>query len=145
MDAEFWITVLSSGVVAAISSTIIGAIFNLYRLKRESEAGFVQARAELYSYLFFWLRIWLTRDIDMPLSWEDFTTVDKYLSMKLHLISSDIQKEWLELHGLVTDRKFEDAVNTAKELVELIKSEFNDNIIPKYEKYVGTNIQKLAN
>jgi hypothetical protein len=145
MDAEFWIIVLSSGVVAAISSTIIGAIFNLYKLKRESEAGFVQARAELYSYLFFWLRIWLTRDIDMPLSWEDFTTVDKYLSMKLHLISSDIQKEWLELHGLVTDRKFEDAVNTAKELVELIKSEFNDNIIPKYEKYVGTNIQKLAN
>jgi hypothetical protein len=116
----------------------------LYRLKRESEAGFVQARAELYSYLFFWLRIWLTRDIDITPSWEDFTIVDKYLSMKLHLINSDIQKEWLELHGKVTDRKFEDAVNTAKELVELIKSEFNDNIVPKYEKYVGKNIQKLA-
>ena len=148
MDAEFWIIVLSSGVVAAISSTIIGAIVNLYsnlyRLKRESEAGFVQARAGLYSNLFFYLRTWLNRDIDIPQSWEDFTIVDKELSMKLHLISSDIQKEWLELHGLITDRKFEDAVNTEIELVELIKSEFNDIIIPKYEKYVGKNIQKLA-
>lgn len=144
MDAVFWITVLSSGVVAAVSSTIIGAIFNLYRLKREGEAGFVQARGELYSHLFFWLRIWLKRDIDIPISWEDFTTVDKYLSMKLHLIKSDIQKAWLELHGQVTDEKFEDAVNTAIELVELIKKEFNDDIIPKYEKYVGKNIQQLA-
>lgn len=64
--------------------------------------------------------------------------------MKLHLINSNIQKEWLELHGLVTDRKFEAAVNTAKELVELVKTEFNDDIIPKYEKYVGKNIQQLA-
>ena len=148
MDAEFWITVLASGVVAVVSSAIISAIVNLYaikyKFKRESEAGFVNARAELHAYLFFWLRIWLARDIDIPISWEDFTTVDKYLSMKLHLINSDIQKEWLELHGKVTDRKFEDAVNTAKELVELIKNEFNDNIIPKYEKYVGKNIQKLA-
>lgn len=145
---EFWLTVLSSGIVAAIFSTIIGAILNLYsisyRLKRESEAGFVKARAELYSYLFFWLRTWLHRDIDNYLSWEDFTTVDKYLSKKLYLISFDIQKEWLELHGLVTEKKHVDVVEKGQLLVNLIESDFNENIIPKYEKYVGKNIQKLA-
>ena len=144
MNTEFWITVLSSGVVAAVSSTIIGAFFNLYRLKRESEAGFVQARAELYSYLFFWLRIWLTRDIDIEPSWEDFTEVDKCLSMKLHLVNSEIQKVWLELHGKIVEREFEDAVNLVKELVDFVKDEFNEEIIPKYEKYVGKNIQKLV-
>ena len=60
MCAEFWITVLSSGVVAAVFSAIISLLTNLYAIKykskRESEAGFVQARVELYSYLFFWLR-----------------------------------------------------------------------------------------
>lgn len=145
---EFWLTVLSSGIVAAFFSTIIGAIFNLYsisyRLKRESEVGFVEARAELYSYLFFWLRIWLYRDIDNTLSWADFTTVDKYLSKKLYLISSDIQKEWLELHSLVTEKKDVDAVEKGMKLVKLIESDFNENIIPKYEKYVRKNIQKLA-
>ena len=115
-----------------------------YRLKRESEAGFVEARAELYSYLFFWLRIWLYRDIDNTLSWADFTTVDKYLSKKLYLISSDIQKEWLELHSLVTEKKDVDAVEKGIKLVKLIESDFNENIIPKYEKYVRKNIQKLA-
>jgi hypothetical protein len=113
-------------------------------LKRESEAGFVEARAELYSYLFFWLRIWLYRDIDNTLSWADFTTVDKYLSKKLYLISSDIQKEWLELHSLVTEKKDVDAVEKGIKLVKLIESDFNENIIPKYEKYVRKNIQKLA-
>lgn len=144
MDTEFWVIILSSGVVAAISSAIISAYFNLYRLKRENEAGFVQARAELYSYLFFWLRIWLTRDIDITPSWKDFVNVDNYLSLRLHLVNSEIQKEWLELHGEVVDKKFTNAVDITAELVDLVRDEFNEKIIPKYEKYVGKNIQKLA-
>ena len=144
MDADFWVTVLASGVVAAVSSTIIGAIFNLYKFKRESEAGFVQARAELYSYLFFWLRIWLAQGIEQPIHLEDFIPVDKFLSLRLHLVNSEIQKEWLTLHDEVVAETFEDAVDTALKLVELIKKEFNEDIIPKYEKYVGKNIQKLA-
>jgi hypothetical protein len=145
---EFWLTVLSSGIVAAIFSTIFGGVFSLYivwyKSKRESEAGIFKARAELYSYLLFWLRTWLNRDIDNYLSWEDFTTVDKYLSKKLYLISLDIQKEWLELHGLVTEKKHVDAVEKGQKLVHMIESDFNQNIIPKYEKYVGKNIQKLT-
>lgn len=149
MSAEIWDIALLSGLVAALSSVIIGAIFNLYAIKykskRKDEAGFVNAKAELYSYLFFWLKTWLYSDIDVPISWEDFNAVDKSLSTKLHLVSPNIQKEWLELHGLVTDHQFEDAVNTAKKLVELIRKDFNDNIIPNYEKFVGKNIQKLTN
>lgn len=146
--SEVWDIALLSGLVGGLSSVIIGAILNLYAIKykskRQDEAGFVNARAKLYSYLFFWLKTWLYSDIDVLISWKDFTTVDTRLSEELHLIDSDIQKEWLELHGRVTDRNYPKAVNTAKKLVELIRKDFNDNIIPTYEKYVGKNIQKLT-
>ena len=145
---EVWNTALLSGLMAALFSVIISSLLNLYAIryksKRQDESGFVNARAQLYSYLFFWLKTFLCSDIDVPLSWKEFTAVDTRLSEKLHLVNPNIQKEWLELHGLVTDRNFEDAVNTAKKLVDLIRKDFNDNIIPKYEKYVGKNIQKLA-
>lgn len=146
---EIWNTALLSGLMAALFSVIISALLNLYAIryksKRQDESGFVNARAQLYSYLFFWLKTWLYSDIDVPLSWEDFNAVDTRLSEKLHLINPNIQKEWLELHGRVTERNYPKAVNTAKKLVELIRKDFNDNIIPKYEKYVGKNIQKLTN
>lgn len=53
-------------------------------------------------------------------------------------------KKWLELHDKVVAKTFEDAVNTAIELVDLVNNEFNDNLIPKYEKYIGENSQKLT-
>lgn len=146
---EFWKIVLTSSLITSIIGAISNWYFNIQKFKRESEAGFIGARASIYSRLWFWLHIWKCTDIDKPLSWAEFSDIDKILTEKQHLLSPDIQQKWFVLHEHVRDVARgrvdeETAANTVDELINSIRTEFNNDIRLRYSKYVGKTTQELA-
>jgi len=147
-DPNIWKIIFSSGVVAAVSSATISTISNRlyfsYKFKKEHESGFIQARAELYSRLFFWINVWDYKETALEKPWEEFKEINNFLSTNFHLVSPDVQQKWLLLQINRLEEDLQGATRTMRELLALIRDEFNNQIFPKYEKYVGKNIQKLA-
>jgi len=147
-NPDVWKIFLTSSVVAALTSAILGFVLNRwffsFQFKKKHEAGFIQGRAQLYSKLFFWLQVWEFTDNSNELSWKQFTDVDALLSTSLHLVSAEIQNKWLQVHTYVLDENEEGTTRTIRELSKIVMNEFNDKIIPKYECYVGKNIQRLT-
>lgn len=148
MTDAFWVTIFSSGVIAALVSSLFTIVGNYayfkWKYKRETTAGYINARIERYSKLWFFLRLWLLEPIDPPPTTSQFDKIDEFISLRLDLISQEIQNDWLKLRERVVEREFEDAVLLAQSLVNKIKTEFNDKLIPKYEEYMGEEIQKLS-
>lgn len=143
-SGEFWKIVLTSSLITSVVSAITNWYFSMKKFEKESMAGFIGARASLYSRLWFWLNIWCCTDIDRSLTWGEFTVIDEILTEKQHLLSPEIQTKWFSLHDHVRDENEVEAANTVQDLISIIRNEYNTDIRNKYIKYVGTSLQLLS-
>lgn len=148
MADDFWIIVLSSGITAALVSSLFSILGNYlyfrWKFKKETTAGYIQARIERYSKIWFFLKLWLLKPIDPPPDTSELDEMDNLISSRLDLISEEIQNDWLGLRELTLEEEYEKAVLLARSLVERIRTEFNEKLVPEFKKYVDSDIQKLS-
>ena len=148
MADDFWIIVLSSGITAALVSSLFSILGNYlyfrWKFKKETTASYIQARIECYSRIWFFLRLWLLEPIDPPPTTSKLDEIDPLISSRLDLISEEIQNDWLKIRELIVEEEHEEAVLMAQSLVDRVRAEFNEKLVPEFEKYVGSDIQKLS-
>jgi len=148
MANDLWVIVLSSGITAAVVSSLFSILGNYFyfrwKLKKETTASYIQARIERYSKIWFFLRLWLLRPIEPPPTTSELDEIDRVISSRLDLISKEIQNDWLRLRDLIRDGEYDQAVLLIQSLVKKIRTEFNEKLVTELKKYVGSDIQKLS-
>lgn len=148
---EFLINIALSSSTAALVSGVLNYFFKIRIFRRESEAGYMQAKAGLYSLILFYLEkmrsaarvlghgeekyVFKKGEID-----ETIKEINDAIKEKLHLLSPEAVRNWLELQAVVYQ---EASLPRVKRLRELLLQEYNDEIIPKYQKIVGKEARKL--
>ena len=148
MADDFWLIVLSSGITAAVVSSLFSILGNYlyfrWKFKKEITAGYIRARIERYSKIWFFLKLWLLRPIDPPPTTSELEGIDRVISSRLDLISKEIQNDWLRLRDLIRQKEYDQAVLLIQSLVKRIRTEFNEKLVPEFKKYVSSDIQKLS-
>ena len=156
MDDILTIIVGTSALVAAVVTVgltlIKDVIVSRYDFKRRSEAGYIQERIRLYSKIYYNLeKLQIEGDMlaghpnNLVYSGKEIEKfideINKILSSRIDLVSERVRTAWLCFQANPTDDKAHDY---ARRLMQQIKKEFNEELIPKYRKYVGEN-PKLIN
>lgn len=148
---EVLITIALSSTTAGIISVILSHHFQTRLFKRQSEAGYIQAKVRLYSLILFYIEKMRLAGIALGLGNEKYVfkkgeiddiikELNEAIKEKIDLLNPEALKNWLELQVIVYQQP---VLERIKKLRELILQEYNEEIIPKYRKIVGGEPRQL--
>jgi len=139
----------TSALVAAIVtvglSLVKDVIVSRYDFKRKSEAGYIQKRIRLNSKIYYNIeKLQVEGDVlgghpdTLVYSGKEIEKfideINNTLSSRIDLVSKKVRMAWLLFQ---TNPAEDSAHDYAKRLMQQIKIEFNEELIPRYRKYVG--------
>jgi len=142
------LNVIFSAVFSSLFSSIFWYLFYRKKFKQEAEAGYIQEKVFLYSSFLYCI---LQLEKQLELKGDDYvfkkeevcniiTELDNRLKKNLHLLSSEILRLWLEIRTVIC---YKPVLGHLRKLRELLRHEYNEEIIPKYRKIVGEEPREL--
>lgn len=149
-----------SSLIASIVTVILGIVKDIlvekYRFKREKEAGYIQAQIRLYRRIHFLLRrlrMGATISELFGSILENTKTLNDIMSESSDILESRVTNTWVaylaliqkayEAKGEKRKKLIMKAKEHEKELISTIKEIMNENLIPKYRKFVGETVPIL--
>jgi len=148
---DFLINIALSSTTAALISGLFEYVFENRQFKRQAEAGYIQAQVRLYSLILFYLEKMRLAGVALGVGDDRYlfkkgeidgiiNELNQAMKDKLDLLNPEALRNWLELQLIIYQ---EACLPRIRKLRELILQEYNNEIIPKYQKIVGKEVRKL--
>jgi hypothetical protein len=152
-----------SAIVGAGVSTVLNYFFDTQRVKKQNQIRLIESKLDLFSFIIFHLdkmrfhgdaikeRSGIRRE-DMPEevysysgSKDEFneivTDINDKIKDRYYLFRQKILKEWTYVN---TSSTILDAALRLPELRKMIVTEYNDVIVPEYDRLTGKKIDKIS-
>ena len=146
-----------SAIISALVSAVLNYFINIRTFKKQNQIRLIEDKLAAYSYITFHIDKMRFKgealkkhggdtNVEDVYGYTDkereeiFQAINKKIEEKYFLLNQDILKEWAWVSTLFAHESSKQHMSNLK---NLIVKEYNDIIIPKYNKLTGNEISRI--